>query len=51
VLAALRATECLPEKEAFRVDAQIGVDVFKSDDAKIGPRAFMERRSPAFTGR
>jgi hypothetical protein len=32
-------------------DAKIGVEVFESDDAKIGPRASMERRSPLFTGR
>jgi len=51
VLRALRATECLPESEAMRIDSEIGMEVFKSDDAKIGPLAFMEKRTPDFTGK
>ncbi len=51
VLRALRATECLPEAEAMPLDSEIGMEVFKSDDAKIGPLAFMEKRTPEFTGR
>lgn len=51
VLRALRATECLPEAEAMPIDSAIGMEVFKSDDAKIGPLAFMEKRTPEFTGR
>ena len=37
VLKALRATECLPEPEAMRIDSEIGMQVFMSDDAKEGP--------------
>ncbi len=51
VLRALRATEALPESEAMRIDSEIGMPVFMSDDAKEGPTAFMEKRTPRFTGR
>jgi enoyl-CoA hydratase len=51
VLRALRATDCLPESEAMRIDSEIGMEVFKSDDAKEGPVAFMEKRTPHFQGR
>jgi enoyl-CoA hydratase len=51
VLRTLRETECLPENEAFQIDGRIGIEVFMSDDAKEGPRAFMEKRPPNFEGR
>ena len=50
VLKALRATEGVPESEAMRIDSEIGMRVFMSDDAKEGPTAFMEKRTPTFTG-
>jgi enoyl-CoA hydratase len=51
VLRTLRETDCLPEAEAFRIDSRLGAEVFMSDDAKEGPRAFMEKRTPTFQGR
>jgi enoyl-CoA hydratase len=50
VLRALRATEGVPEREAMRIDSQIGMQVYLSDDAREGPRAFVEKRTPQFTG-
>jgi enoyl-CoA hydratase len=48
ILRTIRETEGLPEDEAFRIEARIGMDVFRSDDAREGPRAFAEKRTPHF---
>ena len=50
ILRTIRETEGMHEDEAFNLDAKIGMPVFSSDDAKEGPRAFGEKRTPSFTG-
>ncbi|MFZ2173045.1 MAG: crotonase/enoyl-CoA hydratase family protein [Rhodococcus sp. (in: high G+C Gram-positive bacteria)] len=50
ILKTIRDTEGMHEEEAFKIDAALGTDVFKSADAKEGPRAFTEKRAPKFTG-
>jgi enoyl-CoA hydratase len=50
ILRTIRDTEGLHEEEAFKLDAKVGAPVFSSNDAKEGPRAFAEKRTPVFTG-
>jgi len=45
--------ECLgkPEQEALKIESQISGPVFQTEDAKEGPKAFMEKRKPSYQGR
>ncbi|GGL22135.1 crotonase/enoyl-CoA hydratase family protein [Nocardia jinanensis] len=51
ILQTIRDSECIPEEEAFQIDAKLGTAVFQSADAKEGPKAFKEKRKPNFSGK
>lgn len=46
----IRAAGFLPEQEAFAREMEIGMGVMASKDAREGPKAFLEKRSPNFIG-
>ena len=46
-----RACLGLPEREALKLEGEISAPVFRTEDAREGPRAFMEKRQPQYHGR
>jgi enoyl-CoA hydratase len=38
-------------REAYRIESELAGEVFSSEDAKEGPKAFKEKRPPVWTGR
>ena len=50
ILATMRETEGMAELDAFSVESAIGIGVFQSKDAKVGPKAFAAKEKPVFTG-
>jgi enoyl-CoA hydratase len=44
-------TQGRPLEEAFSIEDECAREVMRSSDAREGPRAFLEKRAPNFTGR
>lgn len=50
IKASVWESDGLPEAQAFQRELELGMEVMASNDAKEGPRAFVEKREPNFTG-
>ncbi len=46
----VREALALPEKEALAKELEIGLPIFGTKDAREGPKAFSEKRTPNYTG-
>jgi enoyl-CoA hydratase len=47
----LNATESLPETEALKVELEIGLPIFGTEDSREGTLAFKEKRAPKYQGK
>lgn len=50
IKAAVRENLLTPEAQAYLREQELGMEVMMSKDAREGPRAFLEKRAPVFTG-
>jgi len=44
-------TSGVPLNDAYKIETECAQEVMQSEDAREGPRAFMEKREPKYTGR
>jgi enoyl-CoA hydratase len=47
----VRETEGLPEEEALKIELEIGMPIFGTEDAAEGQKAFKEKRPPNYQRR
>jgi enoyl-CoA hydratase len=50
IRASVLAADALPEADAYAREVELGMEVMASKDAREGPRAFLEKRQPNYTG-
>ncbi|MEE2662996.1 MAG: enoyl-CoA hydratase-related protein [Myxococcota bacterium] len=50
ILQVARATDGLPIAEALALSSELGMPVFRTEDATEGARAFIEKREPVYRG-
>ncbi len=48
---AVLEAECVRDQDAREIEMRLGMEVFSTEDAKEGPRAFKEKRKPRYQGR
>ena len=51
IRASVKACLGKPEQEALAIEVEMSAPVFQTEDAKEGPRAFLEKRTPVYHGR
>ena len=51
IKAAVLEAECVPDQAAREIEMRLGMQVFSTEDAKEGPRAFKEKRKPVYKGK
>jgi enoyl-CoA hydratase len=50
IKASVLAADAVPEAEAYAREVELGMEVMASRDAREGPRAFLDKREPDYTG-